>query len=73
MPAARKSARSAASSVFSAEEKAAMRELVKERKAGTGKAAIDDGEVFPTYFAVKSLATTADETRIAELIRTAVG
>jgi uncharacterized protein YdhG (YjbR/CyaY superfamily) len=39
MPATRKAARSAASKVFTAEEKAAMRELVKERKASGNKAA----------------------------------
>lgn len=38
MPAAKKPARSATSKVFTAEEKAAMRELVKERKASGDKA-----------------------------------
>jgi uncharacterized protein YdhG (YjbR/CyaY superfamily) len=38
MPTAKKSARSAASKVFTAEEKAAMRELIKERKASGDKA-----------------------------------
>jgi uncharacterized protein YdhG (YjbR/CyaY superfamily) len=38
MPATKKPARSAASKVFTAEEKAAMRELVKERKASGNKA-----------------------------------
>ena len=38
MPAAKKPARSAASKVFTAEEKAAMKELIKERKASSNKA-----------------------------------
>ncbi|MFN2452534.1 MAG: iron chaperone [Candidatus Dormibacteria bacterium] len=38
MPAAKKPARSSASKVFTAEEKAAMRELVRERKASGNKA-----------------------------------
>ena len=38
MPAAKQSARKAASKVFSAEEKAAMKELVKERKANLTRA-----------------------------------
>ena len=38
MPTAKKSAAPAASKVFSAEEKAAMRELVKERRASGNKA-----------------------------------
>jgi uncharacterized protein YdhG (YjbR/CyaY superfamily) len=38
MPAAKKPARSAASQVFSAEEKAAMKELIKERKASGSRA-----------------------------------
>jgi uncharacterized protein YdhG (YjbR/CyaY superfamily) len=38
MPTAKKPASSAASKVFSAEEKAAMRELIKERKASGNKA-----------------------------------
>jgi uncharacterized protein YdhG (YjbR/CyaY superfamily) len=38
MPATKKPARSAASKVFTPEEKAAMRELVKERKASGNKA-----------------------------------
>ena len=38
MPATKKPARSAASKVFTAEEKAAMRELIKERKASGNKA-----------------------------------
>jgi uncharacterized protein YdhG (YjbR/CyaY superfamily) len=38
VPAAKKPARSATSKVFTAEEKAAMRELVKERKASGDKA-----------------------------------
>jgi uncharacterized protein YdhG (YjbR/CyaY superfamily) len=38
MPAAKKPARSTASRVFTAEEKAAMKELIKERKASGNKA-----------------------------------
>lgn len=38
MPATKKPARSAAAKVFSAEEKAAMKELIKERKASGNKA-----------------------------------
>jgi uncharacterized protein YdhG (YjbR/CyaY superfamily) len=38
MPASKKPARAAASKVFSAEEKAAMKELIKERKASGNKA-----------------------------------
>ena len=38
MPATKKPARSAASQVFTAEEKAAMKELIKERKASGNKA-----------------------------------
>ena len=146
MPAAKKPARSAASKVFTAEEKAAMKELIKERKASgnradaeadclakiaemppsdrkmaerlhkliastapqldpktwygmpayakdgnvvcffqsagkfkaryatlgfTDKANLDDGEMWPTYYALKSL-TTADEAKIAKLVKRAV-
>jgi hypothetical protein len=38
MPAARKPARSAASKTLTAEEKAAMKELIKERKASGNRA-----------------------------------
>ena len=38
MPATKKPARSAASNVFTAEEKAAMKELIKERKASGNRA-----------------------------------
>ena len=38
MPATTKPARRAASNVFTAEEKAAMKELIKERKASGSKA-----------------------------------
>ena len=146
MPAAKKTARSAASEVFTAEEKAAMKELVKERKASgdkaqaeadclakiaemptsdrqiaerlhklitstapelapktwygmpayakdgnvlcffqsagkfkaryatlgfTDKANLDDGEMWPTYYAIRTL-TTADEAKIAKLVKRAV-
>lgn len=146
MPATKKPARSAASKVFTAEEKAAMKELIKERKASgnkaeaeadclakiaemppsdrkiaerlhkliastapqlapktwygmpayakdgnvvcffqsagkfkaryatlgfTDKANLDDGEMWPTYYALKTL-TTADEAKIAKLVKKAV-
>ena len=146
MPETKKPAGSAASKVFTAEEKAAMKELVKERKASgnkaeseadclakiaamlppdrkiaerlhkliastapqlapktwygmpaytkdgdvvcffqsagkfksryatigfTDKANLDDGEMWPTYYALKTL-TTADEAKIAKLVRRAV-
>lgn len=41
MPARKKPARSAAPKVFTAEEKAAMKELIKERKASGNKAAAE--------------------------------
>ena len=146
MPATKNPARIAASKVFSAEEKAAMKELIKERKASgdkadaeaaclaaiaailpsdrkmaerlhklitatapqlapktwygmpayandgsivcffqsagkfkaryatlgfTDKANLDDGEMWPTYYALKTL-TTADEAKIAKLMKRAV-
>jgi uncharacterized protein YdhG (YjbR/CyaY superfamily) len=146
MPATKKPGRSAASKVFTAEEKAAMKELIKERKASgnkaeaeadclariaemppsdrkiaerlheliastapqlapktwygmpayakdgsvvcffqsagkfksryatlgfTDKANLDDGEMWPTYYALKTL-TTADEAKIAKLLKRAV-
>jgi uncharacterized protein YdhG (YjbR/CyaY superfamily) len=146
MPAAKKPARGAASNVFTAEEKAAMKELIKERKASgnkaeaeadclakiaemapsdrkmakqlhqliistapelapktwygmpaytkdgtvvcffqsaekfkaryatlgfTGKANLDDGEMWATSYALKTL-TTADEAKIAKLVKRAV-
>lgn len=146
MPATKKPARGAASAVLTAEEKAAMKELIKERKASgnraeaeaeclakiaemppsdrkmaerlhkliasaapqlapktwygmpayakdgtvvcffqsaakfkaryatlgfTGKANLDDGEMWPTYYALKTL-TTADEVKIAKLVKRAV-
>ncbi|MGC1184924.1 MAG: DUF1801 domain-containing protein [Candidatus Dormiibacterota bacterium] len=146
MPATRKPARSAVSKVFTAEEKAAMKELIKERRAKgnkaeaeadclakiaqmavsdrrmaerlhkliastapqlapktwygmpaytkdgnvvcffqsagkfkaryatlgfTDKANLDDGEMWPTYYALKTL-TTADEAKIAKLVKRAV-
>jgi uncharacterized protein YdhG (YjbR/CyaY superfamily) len=146
MAATKKSAPSAASKVFSAEEKAAMKELIKERRASgnkaeaeadclakiaemppsdrkmaerlhkliasnapqlapktwygmpayakdgnvvcffqsarkfkaryatlgfTDKANLDDGEMWPTYYALKTL-TTADEAKIAKLVKRAV-
>lgn len=37
----------------------------------TDKANIDDGQMFPTYYALKSL-TTADEAKIAKLLKKAV-
>ncbi|MGB6770913.1 MAG: DUF1801 domain-containing protein [Candidatus Dormiibacterota bacterium] len=37
----------------------------------TGKAKLDDGEMWPTYYALKTL-TTADEAKIAELVKRAV-
>ncbi|MGA9920691.1 MAG: DUF1801 domain-containing protein [Candidatus Dormiibacterota bacterium] len=146
MPAIKKPASAAASKVFTAEEKAAMKELIKERKASgnraeaeadclakiaemppsdrkiaqrlhkliastapqlapktwygmpaytkegnvvcffqsaakfssryatigfTDKANLDDGEMWPTYYALKTL-TTADEAKIAKLVKRAV-
>jgi uncharacterized protein YdhG (YjbR/CyaY superfamily) len=146
MPATKKPAHSAADKVFTAEEKAAMKELIKERRASgnrveaeadclakiaemplsdrkmaerlhrliastapqlapktwygmpayakdgtvvcffqsaakfkaryatlgfTGKANLDDGEMWPTYYALKTL-TTADEAKIAKLMKRAV-
>lgn len=146
MPAIQKPASAAASKVFTAEEKAAMKELIKERKASgnraeaeadclakiaemppsdrkiaqrlhkliastapqlapktwygmpaytkegnvvcffqsaakfssryatigfTDKANLDDGEMWPTYYALKTL-TTADEAKIAKLVKRAV-
>lgn len=146
MPAAKQPARRAASTVFTAEEKAAMKELVKERKASgsraeaeadclakiaamgpsdremaerfhelvaanapelapktwygmpayacdgnvvcffqsagkfkaryatigfTDKANLDDGEMWPTYYALRTL-TTADQAKIAQLLKRAV-
>ncbi|MGH7697575.1 MAG: iron chaperone [Candidatus Dormibacteria bacterium] len=146
MPATKKPARSTASKVFSAEEKAAMKELIKERKASgsraeaeaeclakiaemppsdrkmadrihtlivatapqlapktwygmpayakdgnivcffqsadkfkaryatlgfTDKANLDDGEMWPTNYALKTV-TTADEAKIAKLVKRAV-
>jgi uncharacterized protein YdhG (YjbR/CyaY superfamily) len=146
MPATKQPSRSAASKVFTAEEKAAMKELIKERKANankaeaeadclakiaemspsdrkmaerlhkliastapelapktwygmpayakegnivcffqsagkfkaryatlgfTDKANLDDGEMWPTYYALKTL-TTADEAKIAKLVKRAV-
>ncbi|MGH8889816.1 MAG: iron chaperone [Acidothermaceae bacterium] len=146
MPEAKKAARSATSKAFTAEEKAAMKELIKERKASgnradaeadcltkiaemspsdremaerlhklitstapqlapktwygmpayakdgnvvcffqsagkfkaryatlgfTDKANLDDGEMWPTYYALKTL-TTADEAKIAKLVKRAV-
>jgi len=146
MPETKKPARSAASKVFTPEEKAAMKELIKERKASgnkadaeadclakiaemplsdrkiaerlhkliastapqlalktwygmpayakdgnvvcffqsagkfkaryatigfTDKANLDDGEMWPTYYALKTL-TTADEAKIAKLVKRAV-
>jgi uncharacterized protein YdhG (YjbR/CyaY superfamily) len=146
MPATKKPTRSAASKVFTAEEKAAMKELVRERKASgnkaeaeadclariadmsppdrtiaerlhkliastapqldpktwygmpayardgnvvcffqsagkfkaryatlgfTDKANLDDGEMWPTSYALKTL-TTADEAKIAKLVKKAV-
>ena len=146
MPAAKKPARGAASRVFTAEEKAAMKELIKERSASgnkaeaeaaclakiaemppsdrrmaerlhrliasvapqlapktwygmpaytkdgnvvcffqsagkfkaryatlgfTDKANLDNGEMWPTSYALKTL-TTADEAKIAELVKRAV-
>jgi uncharacterized protein YdhG (YjbR/CyaY superfamily) len=146
MPATKKPASGAASKVFTAEEKAAMKELIKERKASgnkaeaeadclakiaamppsdrkmaerlhkliasaapqlapktwygmpayakdgdvvcffqsagkfkaryatlgfTDKAYLDDGEMWPTYYALKTL-TTADEAKIAKLVKRAV-
>ena len=47
--ATKKSARNAASNVFSAEEKAAMKELIKERKASRNKAEAEAG--CPQYLA----------------------
>ena len=41
MPAAKKTARRTASQVFTAEEKAAMKELIKERKASGNRAAAE--------------------------------
>lgn len=37
----------------------------------TDKANIDDGNMFPTYFALKKL-TAAEENKIAELVKKAV-
>jgi uncharacterized protein YdhG (YjbR/CyaY superfamily) len=146
MPAIRKPARNAASKLFTAEEKAAMKELIKERKASgnkaeaeadclakivemppldrkiaqrlhkliasaapqlapktwygmpayakegnvvcffqsagkfkaryatlgfTDKANLDDGEMWPTSYALKTL-TTADEAKIANMVRRAI-
>lgn len=146
MPGAKKAARSATSTAFTAEEKAAMKELIKERKASgnkadaeadclakiaemppsdremaerlhklitstapqlapktwygmpayakdgnvvcffqsagkfkaryatlgfTDKANLDDGEMWPTYYALKTL-TSADEAKIAKLVKRAV-
>lgn len=146
MPAIKKPASAPASKVFTAEEKAAMKELIKERKASgnraeaeadclakiaemppsdrkiaqrlhkliastapqlapktwygmpaytkegnvvcffqsaakfssryatigfTDKANLDDGEMWPTYYALKTL-TTADEAKIAKLVKRAV-
>jgi hypothetical protein len=146
MPASKKTVGSAASKAFTAEEKAAMKELIKERKANANKADaaadcmakiaemppsdrkiaerlhklitstapelapktwygmpayakddnvvcffqsaakfkaryatlgftvwanIDEGEMFPTYYALKSL-TTADAEKIAKLVKKAV-
>ena len=146
MPATEKPARSASSKVFTAEEKAAMKELIKERKASgnkaeaeadclariaemppadrkmaerlhklitsnapqlapktwygmpayardgnvvcffqnagkfkaryatlgfTDKANLDDGEMWPTSYALRTL-TTADEAKIATLVKRAV-
>ncbi|MGA7087648.1 MAG: hypothetical protein WA695_09725 [Candidatus Dormiibacterota bacterium] len=146
MPATKQPARGAASPVLTAEEKAAMKELIKERTASgnraeaeaeclakiaemppsdrkmaerlhkliasaapqlapktwygmpayakdgtvvcffqsaakfkaryatlgfTGKANLDDGEMWPTYYALKTL-TTADEVKIAKLVKRAV-
>jgi uncharacterized protein YdhG (YjbR/CyaY superfamily) len=146
MPATKKPARGAASTVFTAEEKAAMKELIKERKASgntaeaeaeclakiaemppsdrkmaerlhkliasaaphlapktwygmpayardgnvvcffqsagkfkaryatlgfTDKANLDDGEMWPTSYALKTL-TIADEAKIAKLVKRAV-
>jgi uncharacterized protein YdhG (YjbR/CyaY superfamily) len=146
MPSIKKPARTAASKLFTAEEKAAMKELIKERKASgnkaeaeadclakiaemppsdrkiaqrihkliastapqlapktwygmpayakdgnivcffqsagkfkaryatlgfTDKANLDDGEMWPTSYALKTL-TTADEAKIAKLVKRAV-
>ncbi|MGA7173726.1 MAG: DUF1801 domain-containing protein [Candidatus Dormiibacterota bacterium] len=146
MPPIKKPASAPASKVFTAEEKAAMKELIKERKASgnraeaeadclakiaemppsdrkiaqrlhkliastapqlapktwygmpaytkegnvvcffqsaakfssryatigfTDKANLDDGEMWPTYYALKTL-TTADEAKIAKLVKRAV-
>ncbi len=37
----------------------------------TGKANLDDGDMWPTYYAIRTL-TTADEAKIAKLVKTAV-
>ncbi|MFZ0169673.1 MAG: DUF1801 domain-containing protein [Candidatus Dormiibacterota bacterium] len=37
----------------------------------TGKANLDDGEMWPTYYALKTL-TTADEAKIADLVKRSV-
>ena len=146
MAATKKPARSGASKIFTAEEKAAMKELIKERKASgnkaeaeadclakiaempppdrkmaerlhkliastapelapktwygmpayakdgnvvcffqsagkfkaryatlgfTDKANLDEGEMWPTYYALKTL-TTADEAKVAKLMKRAV-
>jgi hypothetical protein len=103
----RTTATSKSSTVLTAEERAAMKELVQERKAQargedgerallgkiaempepdraakfkaryatfgfSDKANLDDGKMWPTYFALKEL-TSAEEKKIARLVKRAAG
>ena len=71
----RTSSRGAAES-FAAEERAAMRaapELARYATLGfSDKAALDDGDMWPTSFALKAL-TSAEENCITELVGRAAG